>query len=729
MLTRRAILFSLLVFLSVGAIRAAEEPGSTNAPTYEIETQGLVDIDAQTGEMVTTNGFMLIHRGATLTADRARYNQNTGHVEAEGNVLIEREGHIWTGDKVTYNFLTGKMTGEGFKTGHPPFFAEGEVLAADEQANVYVLVDGALTTDDHAPPGYRVQTKSLVVVPGEYVEARHATLRLGNVPVFYWPYYRRSLKTAGNRLSVKPGYRSDDGAFLLTSYYWYWNEHLDGVVHLDGRMKRGVGAGPDFNWDLGTWGRGSLKSYYLNDQDPGRDQFGDEINHDRYRLNFSHLANPRTNLTLRGVYRYQSDEDVIREFFESEYRDNVQPNSFFEARQAWRNFSLDVYAQPRVNDFYETVERLPDVRFTGFRQQLGPTPLYYESESSAGWYQRKFINDTNSSFSAGRADTYHQVVLPKTFFNWLNIAPRVGGRYTHYTETHGEDAVAEETDRWVFNTGAEMTFKASRVWPGLRNDLLDMDGLRHIIEPSANYVFVPNPHPMPPRLPQFDYLVPTTRLLPIDFPDFNAIDAVDSQNTVRFGLRNRLQTKRRDTIDNLLHWALFMDWRLDPRSDQRTFSHGYSDLDFKPASWIVATSQLRYDVPEDTLREANHFLTLLPNDRWSWSFGHRYLRENDPLLGPDPGNNLFFSNIYYRMNENWGFRVNHRFEAEDGTLEQQQYTIYRDLRAWTVALSLRVRDDRVGPTELTAALTFSLKAFPQLGLGDDVNRPSLLLGY
>ena len=53
------------------------------------------------------------------------------------------------------------------------------------------------------------------------------------------------------------------------------------------------------------------------------------------------------------------------------------------------------------------------------------------------------------------------------------------------------------------------------------------------------------------RLLQFDRLLPTTQLQPIDFPQFNSIDTIDEQTAVRLGVRNRLQTKRD---------ALTFDW-------------------------------------------------------------------------------------------------------------------------------------------------------------------------
>jgi len=62
---------------------------------------------------------------------------------------------------------------------------------------------------------------------------------------------------------------------------------------------------------------------------------------------------------------------------------------------------LNAFAQFRVNDFQETVERLPDVKLTGLRQQIGPTPLYYESESSVGYFRHLFPAETNAIFCTG----------------------------------------------------------------------------------------------------------------------------------------------------------------------------------------------------------------------------------------------------------------------------------------------------------------------------------------
>jgi hypothetical protein len=317
------------------------------------------------------------------------------------------------------------------------------------------------------------------------------------------------------------------------------------------------------------------------------------------------------------------------------------------------------------------------------------------------------------------------VLLPWTFFGWLNVTPRVGQRFTYYSEANERGAMTDEQFRSVFNTGAEVTWKASRVYRNAESGLLDVNGLRHIIEPSINYVFVPDPDDRPRSLPQFDTELPTSRLRPIDFPDYNTIDSIDSQQTIRLGLRNKLQTKREGRMDYLLNWALYGDWRLHRHHGQTEFSDIYSDIDFKPRSWITLNSETRYSIQQGGFREANHIITVQPNDVWSFSVSHHF-RIDTPELGE--GNNLIKGTIFYRLNENWGFRISEQFEARDGTLERQYYTVYRDFRSWVGALTLRVRDDRTGPTDYTVAVSVSLKAFPRFRVGDDAVHPAKLIG-
>ena len=713
------------------------------APTGSVDFAG----DTVTG----TNGVCVKYGGAVLMADTVSVNRQTGETVANGNVRIESGSQIWVGEHIRYNFKTHQMQSEEFRTGRAPVFAQGGQLQGDTTNKIYHARHAFVTTDDVSDPAVLVRSSHIKIVPGKYVEMWNAVLYVDGVPAFYFPYYRRNLNERFNNFNFTPGDRTAYGPFLLNTYTMYLNDAVDGKIHLDYREKRGLGVGPDLNLHLGQWGEAAFRYYYLHDEDPNysvsssSNSFGNlgTIPADRQRFSLGYQATPFTNLNVKALVNYQSDPLVLHDFFEGEYRNNPQPNTFVEVNKYWDNWSLDVEATPRVNDFFDQVERLPEVKLTGFRQQVLGTPFYYESESSAGWYQRFFAATNNNLFSAtnspppysaARADTFHQLLLPWTFFGWLNVTPNAGGRFTWYSQENGPGAINNETERAVFNTGIETSFKVSQLWAGATNSLLDVDGLRHIIEPSAGYVYVPRPTALPSQLPQFDSASPSLLLLPIQFPDYNNIDSIDSENVIRFGLRNLLQTKREGQLDNLLDWNMALDWRLAPGRNQTnldepfsqpgTFSDLYSSLTFKPRSWIALDSQLRYDINGGNLNLAFHQLTLTPGERWSWGIGHWYLHNG--FMGS--GENLITSTVFYRLNDNWGLRMMHNYNFENSRLQEQNYTIYRDLRCWTGALTFRIVDNGYGPTDYTVAFTFSLKAAPKTHVGGDAIHPYQLVG-
>jgi len=729
---RRDILSVLLclgafVLFHTGRATERDKPSAEPEKPWIIESPGRVTF--QQGTVFYSNEVKITYGDATLTARRARLNQDTGECIAEDSVRLESGTRVWTGDKLRYNFKTKQIVGEDFKASQPPYFAKGDVAVGELDAGVYVLAEGFVTTDDNIDPNHRIRAKSITVVSGEYIECEDAVVYLGDVPVFWWPKLRRSLQHDRNRWSFTPGYRNRYGFYLLTTYDWQWNDRLSGALHLDARTSRGPGVGPDFHYKIPRFGEGAAKYYYTYDRKPGEDERGRDIDHHRQRVWFEHQGTLRSNLTLKAALRYQTDSQMIRDFFLSEYNDNVQPATYVELAQSWNNWTLDVLAQPRVNRFQETVERLPDVRLTGLRQQIGPTPFYYESETSAAYLQREFAYDATNRFAAARADTFHQVLLPWTFFNWLNVTPRAGGRYTYYSEATGPGAATDEEHRWVFNTGAEVSTKLSRTWPGAKSRFFDLDGVRHIVQPSLNYAYVPNPAPPLEELPPFDYELPTTRLLPFTYPEYNRIDSIDSQNVLRFGLRNKLQTKRRGQIENFLHWAAYVDWRLNPNSRQRAWSDAYSDLDVKPFHWLTLNSQLAYNINDTTWDAADHSAVFAPNDIWSLRLGHRFLRDG-AFFGPGvEGHNILYETLYFRLNHNWGLRASHYYNADAALLQRQQYGLYRDFRSFTVALTASLHKSLGQPLDYGFALTFSSKIFPRYGLGSDANKPHLLLGY
>jgi hypothetical protein len=73
----------------------------------------------------------------------------------------------------------------------------------------------------------------------------------------------------------------------------------------------------------------------------------------------------------------------------------------------------------------------------------------------------------------------------------------------------------------------------------------------------------------------------------------------------------------------------------------------------------------------------------------------------------------------FRLNENWGLRAYHYFNASTGTLQEQDYAIFRDMRSWTAALTFQFRNGPGTPQDFTVAVSFWLKAYPKAGRGTE----------
>ena len=87
--------------------------------------------------------------------------------------------------------------------------------------------------------------------------------------------------------------------------------------------------------------------------------------------------------------------------------------------------------------------------------------------------------------------------------------------------------------------------------------------------------------------------------------------------------------------------------------------------------------------------EINTNVVVQPVSNLEVSVGHRYLN-NNPFF---QNSSLFVVGGYCRINDNWGFAVQEQYEATTHILEQQRYSIYRDLTSWVASLGAVVRDN------------------------------------
>jgi LPS-assembly protein len=714
----------------------------------EIKTPQNVPMEiTSTGETTYENGLatardnVAIHIGDTdMYADYAQYNSTTHDLVLKGHVRIYRDLSLYISESGVYNTETKRIRSTNGRTASEPYFMTGADVNSISE-NGYLIHRGTFTTEDSAKPDFHLHAQKMRIYEGDRVIFQYVTAYVGKVPVFWWPYLYQSLSDTFS-FSISPGYTSTWGPSILTQVNFPITDYVEGRLQLDyfGRRGAAIGFDPVIDYGKNKNSQAKVKTFYINDQNPDINQTSlprQDVPSDRYRLTLE----DRTNFTddIYGIANITklSDQYVMEDYFPGEFRIDPVPDNVVAVTKTNPFFTITGIARFQANDFFTTTERLPEVALDIKRHALFGGPIFYEGETSFANLQLQ--NPQGSGFEnygTTRFDTFHQLSFPNTYFGWLSIVPRVGYRGTYYGKTWDLGSTTfvppsnplepdfilpppttanpvkfdGDTFRSVFNTGAEASFKISRTWENVQSSAFGLDGLMHVFQPFTDFSYVKEDGPNPTSILQLDRFEPSTQLRAIDFPQFTAIDSIDDWTVWRLGVRNRLETRRDDQTVTWLELDTFLDVNFDNPYDRTDYSNFFNNLRFSPLPWMSFTVNSQVPAFAKGFTEVDTLANVQPLSNVQVTVGHRYLNGN-PFF---PNSSLFVVGGYYRINDNWGFGVQEQYEATTGLLEEQRYSIYRDLSAWVASFGGIIRDN-AGVNEYGVLFTITLKAFPKLG--------------
>jgi lipopolysaccharide export system protein LptA len=734
----RKLVFLLLVLLVAARAGAQDLEGPGSLP-IEITSTGQTTYE---NGIATARDNVAIHFGDTdIYADFGQYDTKKRTIFLKGNVRIYRGVTLYTGEQATYNIDSKAISAEQMRTGTYPYLIAGKSVtsASDEQ---YMVKNGTFTTHDSEKPDFHLNAHTVRIYPDDRVVLKNVTFYIGQTPVFWWPYLYQSLDRSFS-YSIAPAYLSSWGPSLLGQITFPIGEKITSTVKLDYRSRRGPALGFDSEIRYGKDDSSiaKLTTYYLQDQNPDLNRTSLPRNGtptSRYRFSLQNRTEITHDLDLKVDITKLSDGFLLQDFFPGEFRVNPEPDNVVALTKTNPFYTLTAYTRWQFNTFFETTERLPELALDIKRHGLFGGPIFYEGETSLGELRRNFpANSIFEDYNAFRIDSFHQLTYPNTYFGWLALVPRVGFRETYYSQTHDLNPLlfpsppnplapefplpnpqtafpspgTGDTFRSIFNAGIEGSFKISRAWDDVQTRALGLDGLRHIIQPFFNFSYVSSPNVDPATILQFDRVQPSTKLNPIDFPQYTSIDAIDNWTIARVGVRNRLQTRRDDLTVSWLELETYVDVNFDNPFDKTDYSNVFNRLRFTPVPWATLVIESQVPLLDDGFTEVNTSINFKPTANTVLTLGHRYLEGNPLFLD----SSLFTVGGYYRLNDNWGFGFLEQYEANTNIVEQQRYSIYRDLTSWVGSLGAIIRNNG-GVKEYGVLLTFTLKAFPKFGL-------------
>ena len=650
------------------------------------------------------------YKGNYIRADKIQVNLKTKEVEAEGRIIFSDGVNVVTGDRLYYNLETGKVEVDGIGSTMAPWFVYGEQGERISE-ELYYIKNGFVTTCDYEKPHTRIKARDLYLYPGDKIVAKHIIFYWGNVPLFYWPYYKRSLKDKESRWTIIPGNDSKLGAFLLTGYSMYWENFLGGVFEpifrLDYYEKRGLATGLYGRYRYKDKIQALIRSYIINDR---AYEDWDGVTREKLRGRFSidYIQRISSDTRLLIDLNYLSDPKIVYDFFRDEFEDEIQTKNYINVAKSFRLCQVNLMIKKRFHNFYNDLEKLPEVSVDFLEHRIGNSLLFYTADVNAGYLQKVFEKGSiEEDYSSARFDTRQTLRYPKKFFGWLNIIPRIGTRQTYYSKRAEEKEIVIETVdnkgkkkkkikiiqleedkgtwRSVYYTGIEFSTKISRIFY-LCNDFWQINQLRHLIEPRINYSYQHEPTVSEKHLLDFD-------------------DLETKHNYMALELRNKLQTKR-----DGLAWDLVDLWlgtryyphKYEISGEMRSFSNIRGIMEIEPFNWLAARLDANYDQYDRMVDTFNTELVLYRGDWFSFGLGYRYTHDSAKL---------WTSEINYTINSNWALRMQHRYDFDTGRLQQDEYILFRDLHCWNMAATLRQNRD----TDETAYfIVFYPKAYPDI---------------
>ena len=709
------------------------------------------------GVAIAEDNVQIHYKEYSIYCDYAEYNPETRDVLLVGNIRVYTPKEVLTGQRALFNLESKQMRGLEFSGSHFPMIFHAFNFRALSKTEFRVN-DALFTTDDNSKPDFHIKSRSVRIYTESRAVFSNSTLYIGQTPVFWFPYLFADIKNPG--FAFLPGYDTRWGAYLLTAYSFHLMRGVDATVRADWRSKFGPSLGFDAKMKYGKDDRsyGDLRTDYVFETKdvttvnaPGQPAETKTTN--RYRVSFQQRLFLTDDIYATADINLLSDVDFLQDFYPAEYRINPQPDNVLSLTKWDEFYTINLIARWQMNDFQDVTERLPEF-VADFKQlQFFGLPVNYDGETGAANLRRTFSNNPSAGetqypdYGAVRFDTFHQWSLPKTYFGWLTVIPKVGVRGTYYSESGsfltpagGSTAIDPVTGlptvinqsynstpmnnpsavlqgkgpvfRAVANYGVEVSGKISSTFEKIQSRWLGLDGLRHVVQPYLNYSGVYNMGPSPSNIYQFDRVVESTQLLPLNFPQFTAVDSIDSWNIVRLGLRQRLQTRRDNRTYQWFSLDTFMDINLQNPYSSGPISNLFNVATFRPVPWAGLSVTSQIPVTSGGFSEVSTGLSLMPTRDWSFSISDHYINGNS-----------FFSNnnqvnfaTYWRVNDHWGLSMYEQYEFVSNVLQYQRYMVHRDLSSWIASFGVEQRNNQGGDRNLGVLLVMTLKDAPRVTL-------------
>ena len=678
-----------------------------------------------------------------IKADYGLYHWDTNIVHLKGNIYAQLGPDKIEAEEAKFNLNNDT----GWLKNGVVFLKESHMYFKGQQlkktgTSTYNFQKANVTACDGSPPAWSLYTDQGKITIDGYARLKDTRFKVRDIPILYSPYLILPIKRERQSGFLMPEYISSTklGSSINLPYYYVINEEQDVTFYTNYMSNRGLRLGTEYRLTPNPKSIGLFRFDYLNDSrqsDTESDEY-DEFDHDgltrsnqdrfwlRGKMN-SFLFQPswKTKLDLD----YVSDQNYLREFdsgycgfdqsrdsFLEEFgrdiddKDDLQRESIWTVNRNWSDFGFASRVEYNQNlkymndnlssDRNPTLQRLPEINFDFFKQDLFSSPFEWEARNEMTYFWRRY------GTTGVRGDFHPQVSLPyqQTF---LTLIPKIGWRQTFYSLDRIENPSSKSVDdfesRGIFDFETTSYTDIFRIFqlkdPGQIQASEQTQGqsswtkIRHRIRPELKYSYIPNQDQD-------------------DLPEFDTVDRIEEDNTLTYTL-TQVFTRRKDTViklqeGNQTDFSLKKDYheflrlKLEQSYDfdeedrdknqdtypQRPFSDIRFELDFSPCPNLTFQENTWVSPYLGQITEHEHILRYSYQNLLTY-FGYDYQKELHDDIHRKNQNELEIirAGTQLQVTPRWVLKADYERDIDKSELINQRLGVLYRHQCWSLEVN------------------------------------------
>ena len=417
-------------------------------PDTELPQEGdnslTVDADSsetELGGLTRLKGNVELRQsGHFLRSDVAEVDQVSNQITMSGNIQYREPGLLLRGAQAQTHAITGETI-----VSDADYVVHEQSLRGEAKRIIRMKDDrirmehSSYTTCPPNDESWKIASSSLVLDPNRgFGTARNATLRVGETPVFYFPYLEFPIDDQRHSGFLFPslGYSNGDGVEVTAPYYFNLAPNYDDTLTPKIFTERGLLLENEFR-HLNSYGQQTLSTGLLVEDA--------QANRDRWLIGVDHTGS-KGAWSSRVDYTAVSDDNYFDDLGSSLDVDRSSHlDQLAEATYSTNNWSATLRAHnyQTINDSKSPYQRMPQLQVNGsYGYDLGQE-VVFSYLTDVTQFDRK-IDDLSGidRVTGSRVHLQPSISVP-LLWSWGYLTPKMSYWLSHYDL---QDQVAGQDD-------------------------------------------------------------------------------------------------------------------------------------------------------------------------------------------------------------------------------------------------------------------------------------------